>query len=83
MSNTDFTDILVKLTVGDNSIRAAAEQHYDALKRTEGNIVVLSLLQTISDAAVPLHIRELAAVLLRRLLIENSDGIFRKMLPDE
>jgi hypothetical protein len=75
-----FNEILHSLVVADNAVRGEAEQRYEIL--TKGDDCVLlpqALLQFISDPLMAFHIRQLAAVLLRRMLIEDYNGIYRKM----
>ena len=77
-----MNDLLSKFTVADNTVRTAAEQQYEALKKGDQCVIIpLSLLQSIGDHALAPHLRQLAAVLLRRMLIEDCDGIYSKMDP--
>lgn len=64
----EIVALLQTLTVGDNAVRQAAEHQYDQLKKgaeTAPNLPLI-LLQVVNEASVELHIRQLAAVLLRR-----------------
>jgi hypothetical protein len=76
-----ITEILQTLVVGDNVLRGQAEQRYEALKRSSNCIMLPpALLHTIGDVTKPIHIRQLAAVLLRRMLVEDcNDGPYKNM----
>ena len=70
----NFIELLEKLVVADNSLRANAESEYKKMQSEGGDHVPLALFQVIKTVNIADHLRQLAAVLLRRLLIEDNDG---------
>lgn len=80
-SHQQFVQLLEQLTVGDNAIRSASEKHYESMKADAVVLpfLPLSLLEALADDTVAGHVRQLAAVLLRRLLVEQEDSVYRAM----
>lgn len=76
-----FIQLLEQLTIADNTIRSAAEKRYQGMKSDPALLpfLPLSLLSVLDDAAVLGHIKQLAAVLLRRSLIEEDVSVYRSM----
>lgn len=80
-NHQQFVQLLEQLTISDNSARSNAEKQYDTMK---GDMSILphlpiSMLTTLADDSVPNHIRQLAAVLLRRLLVEDDPSVYISM----
>ena len=77
---SDFVNFLQQLTVADKSTRQAAEQRYEFLKAgEEAGVLPLLLLEVIGSGTVNMDYRQLAAVLLRRLLVEEENSFYFKM----
>ena len=76
-----FVQLLLQLTVVDNALRSAAEKQYQGMKSdaTVLPFLPLSLLCVLDDDTVLGHVKQLAAVLLRRLLIEEEVSVYRSM----
>lgn len=75
-----FIQLLEKLVVSDNVIRSNAENDYRNMQLEGGDNLSLALLYVIQNSGVPDHLRQLAAVLLRRYLIEENDGsVYQEM----
>ena len=76
-----FVQLLEQLTIADNAIRSASEKHYEVMKADVSVLpfLPLSLLEALADTTVAAHVRQLAAVLLRRLLVEQEDSVYRSM----
>jgi hypothetical protein len=79
--NQQFLQLLEQLTVSDNSIRCASEKQYELMKADSSILpfLPLSMLSALSDELVASHVRQLAAVLLRRLLVEQEVSVYRSM----
>lgn len=80
-----FVHLLEQLTASDNLLRNSAEKQYEAIKLDPSMLPLLplSMLAVLGDDAVAAHIKQLAAVLLRRLLIEEEVSIYRIMAADK
>lgn len=74
-----FQGLLVQLQSTDNEARTQAETAYDGIPATTR---FTFLLQTIGDKAVPGQSRHMAAILGRRLLVNDYTSAF-EALPDE
>ena len=81
MASSEFmNELLQNLVVGDNAVRTAAEHHYEMFKKSDQCTLLPGLLlQAIGEATLAMHLRQLSAVLLRRILVEDCDGIYQKM----
>ncbi|KAA0200068.1 putative importin-beta 3 [Fasciolopsis buskii] len=77
--HADFQNLLVQLQSTDNELRTQAEAAYDAIPSSSRFTL---LLQTISDNGVPSQSRHMAAILGRRLLVNDYTSAF-EALPDE
>ena len=66
--------ILERLIVADNGIRSAAEAQYKHWQSIGSEDLCVALLQVIGEVNINMPLRILAAVLLRRLLIEDNNG---------
>ncbi|KAA0199807.1 Karyopherin (importin) beta 3 [Fasciolopsis buskii] len=77
--HADFQNLLVQLQSTDNELRTQAEAAYDAIPSSSRFTL---LLQTISDKSVPSQSRHMAAILGRRLLVNDYTSAF-EALPDE
>jgi hypothetical protein len=73
-----LTQLILLLSSSDNAARSAAEQQYAALKADPINRVALplNLLFVLGDANVAAGSRQLSAVLLRRLLVEEESSYY-------
>jgi hypothetical protein len=70
----DFSRLLAELTVPNNESRLQAEHQYEAIRRGEhAHQLPILLLGSIQDHSQAEHIRTLAGVLLRRLLIDEEE----------
>lgn len=80
-----FVLLLEQLTASDNHLRNTAEKKYESIKLDPSMLPLLplSMLSVLGDEAVAAHIKQLAAVLLRRLLIEEEVSIYRIMDTDK
>lgn len=67
----EFVVFLGQLSLADNVIRKAAEERYESLCSGNGDELPHMLLGVISDTSVVDTVRRLAAVLLRRFLIQE------------
>uniref|UniRef100_H3B692 Importin-5 n=1 Tax=Latimeria chalumnae TaxID=7897 RepID=H3B692_LATCH len=74
-----FYALLGNLMSPDNSIRKQAEETYESIP---GHSKITFLLQAIRNAAVAEEVRQMAAVLLRRLLSSTFDEIYPALPPD-
>jgi hypothetical protein len=78
--DSTFISLLEGLTTHDNNIRKESEKTYNLCKEdTDKSILSLKLLAVISNTNVIIHIRQLSIVLLRKLLIQDNDGIYYSM----
>jgi hypothetical protein len=79
-----FVQLLVQLTIADNAARSAAEKQYQGMKSDPAVLpfLPLSLLSVLDDDTVLGHIKQLAAVLLRRMLVEEEVSVYRSMNPE-
>ncbi|TPP65936.1 Karyopherin (importin) beta 3 [Fasciola gigantica] len=77
--HTDFQNLLVQLQSTDNEARTQAETAYDAIPSSSRFTL---LLQMINDKNVPSQSRHMAAILGRRLLVNDYASAF-EALPDE
>ena len=78
MADHNFALLLKQLTVADNFSRQSAEAQYSILK-AEANVIPFSLLSVACDQTIEPHIRQLSAVLVRRLLVEDEESVFHRM----
>ena len=76
-----FVQLLEQLTVSDNGPRCAAEKQYEAMKSEPSVLpfIPLSMLTVLDDDTVAGHIKKLAAILLRRLIVEEEVSVYRSM----
>ena len=76
-----FLQLLEQLTVSDNAPRCAAEKQYEAMKSEPSVLpfIPLSMLTVLDDDTVAGHIKKLAAILLRRLVVEEEVSVYRSM----
>lgn len=74
--DSNFISLLEGLTTHDNNIRKESERIYND---SEKSMISLKLLAVISNTNVIIHIRQLSVVLLRKLLIQDSDQIYYSM----
>ena len=84
-SHQQFIQLLEQLTIADNAVRSASEKRYEGMKADASVLpfLPLYLLEALGDATVAGHVRQLAAVLLRRLLVEQEDSVYRSMDVDK
>ena len=84
-SHQQFVQLLEQLTIADNAARSASEKRYEGMKADASILpfLPLYLLEALGDASVAGHVRQLAAVLLRRLLVEQEDSVYRSMDVDK
>jgi hypothetical protein len=75
----EFFVLLSQLTVVDNQLRSQAEQHYQTLLKDQGDQAILGLLAVLCSVQIENHIRQLAAVLLRRCLIDDEESIYFRL----
>ncbi len=75
----EFFSLLPQFTVIDNQLRYAAETRYSAVLRDQADYAVYGLLQVLAASHAEPHIRQLAAVLLRRSLIDDEESIYFRM----
>jgi hypothetical protein len=71
----DIVALLNNLTSSDAVIRRSAENTYDILKN-DANSFPFTLLIVVSNETIEKSIRQLATVLLRRILIEEKQSVF-------
>ena len=76
-----FLQLLEQLTVSDNVPRCAAEKQYEAMKSEPSVLpfIPLSMLKVLDDDTTAGHIKKLAAILLRRLVVEEQVSVYRSM----
>ncbi|XP_036401280.1 importin-5 [Megalops cyprinoides] len=74
-----FYLLLGNLMSPDNNIRKQSEETYDNIP---GQTKITLLLQAIRDASAAEEVRQMAAVLLRRLLSSSFDEIYPGLPPD-
>ena len=79
MTTHEFFTLLPQFTVVDNQLRYAAETRYSALLRDQADYAVLGLLHVLGSNQIEGHIRQLAAVLLRRSLIDDEESIYFRL----
>jgi hypothetical protein len=79
--NKQIVHLLEQLSVSDNVARSAAEKQYEAMKADPSILpyLPLSILAALSDETAAAHTRQLAAVLLRRMLLEQEVSVYRVM----
>ena len=75
----NFIALLEGLSSPDGTLRVSAEQHYEALKKESGDRLPMFLIETIPKFEIQVHLRKLSAVLLRRILIEQEESVYRSM----
>ncbi len=68
----NFLSLLDSLSSPNNDIRSAAEANYENFKSAQCESLVLMLISVSSDNKTPDHLRRLAIVLLRRVLISDE-----------
>lgn len=76
MDPNEFYNILRNLTVPDNVLRQAVEAQYQSILRETPDVTIVGLLSVLSSSSFEIFIRELAAVLLRRSLIDSEESIY-------
>jgi hypothetical protein len=76
----EFHTLLTHLTVVDNQLRSQAEQGYQTLLKDQGDYAIQGLLAVLSSVQIESHIRQLAAVLLRRSLIDDEESIYFRLM---
>ncbi|KAG5852294.1 hypothetical protein ANANG_G00060860 [Anguilla anguilla] len=74
-----FYLLLGNLMSPDNNVRKQSEETYDNIP---GQTKITFLLQAIRDVSVAEEVRQMAAVLLRRLLSSSFDEIYPSLPPD-
>ena len=76
-----FLQLLEQLTVSDNVPRSAAEKQYEAMKSEPSLLpfIPLSMITVFDDDSVPEYIKKLAAILMRRLVVEEEVSVYRCM----
>ncbi|ESO05871.1 hypothetical protein HELRODRAFT_188208 [Helobdella robusta] len=74
-----FGSLIESLLSSDNTIRSTAEDSYESMNAV---VKIPGLIQLIIETSVPLEVRGLATVLLRRLYVSNFDD-FWPQLPQE
>lgn len=76
-----IVQLLEQLSVSDNVARCAAEKQYEAMKADSSILpyLPLSILAALSDETAAAQTRQLAAVLLRRMLVEQEVCVYRVM----
>lgn len=75
-----FILLLKQLTLPDQSIRQAAESRYEALKAADNVEELLAqLLHAAVDQSVEDYVRQLSCVMLRRLLVEETESFYLKL----
>eukprot|EP01038_Epipyxis_sp_PR26KG_P006698 gene6698-9187_t len=79
MADPTFTSLLFNLTIFDNELRKSSEIQYDQIKESNPSSLLLSLLLAASDSSVPIHLRQLATVLLRRSIIVEKESLFQNL----
>jgi hypothetical protein len=79
ISSHEFASLLRHLTVPDNQVRQQAEQQYNVFLKEQSDVATGGLLKVLSDSSIEVHIRQLAAVLLRRCLIDAEESIYFKI----
>lgn len=67
--------LLNGLASADNGVRQHAESRTSELSQTHPSELVLRLMDAILSVAVPVHLRSLGTIMLRRLLLEGSEGV--------
>ena len=67
--------LLDGLASADNVVRQHAECRTTELSQTHPSELVLRLMDAMMSAAVPVHLRSLGTIMLRRLLLEGPDGV--------
>ena len=77
----EFIHLLHSLSSADNNVRSAAENTYNMMKQQSGDDLPINLLNVLPHADVPIHIRKLAAVLLRGVMVEQELSSFQSMSP--
>jgi hypothetical protein len=82
MESIDLGQVLKHLASNESGVRQQAESYFEQLKENS-NYLPLSLLTHSCNVANDPPTRQMAIVLLRRLLIPNSsqESIFVRMLP--
>ncbi len=76
----EFYTLLTHFTVVDNQLRSQAEQGYQLLLKDQGDYAIQGLLSVLASIQVESHIRQLAAVLLRRSLIDEEESIYFRLM---
>jgi hypothetical protein len=78
-SSERFIQLLQHLVDGNNQIRSEAERYYNNLLQTSCDDAIIGLMQSLSNPVVNIHLRQLAAVLLRRCLVDEEDSYYFKL----
>ncbi|KAF7250134.1 hypothetical protein EG68_09707 [Paragonimus skrjabini miyazakii] len=76
MDYSVFQNLLVQLQSSDNDVRTQAETAYDAVPPTNR---FTFLMQTINDKSIPGQSRHMAAILCRRLLVNDYAAAFESL----
>ncbi|RYH28659.1 hypothetical protein EON65_11360 [archaeon] len=71
-----LVDILNHFLCPDNVVRRQAEEVFEKLLIGECELTVIGLFKTARDSSLPIHIRQLSTVLLRRNLIEVETSAY-------
>lgn len=80
MSNKiSFFDLLQHIISPNNQIRQDAEKYYNQALQSSPDEAIGSLMQVLSNSTGDFHLRQLAAVLLRRCLIDEEESYFFKL----
>eukprot|EP01041_Mallomonas_annulata_P004290 gene4290-8528_t len=78
-----FILMLEELSLPDNTIRSNAEIKYENLRQLSGDSLSLSLLSVLlNPTVIKPHLQILAAVLLRRILVQQEPSAYRGMSPN-
>jgi hypothetical protein len=76
-----FQELLQHLISPNNQVRQDAEKYYNQLLLTSSDEAVIGLMQALSDTNFNFHLRQLAAVLLRRCLIDEEESYYFRVSP--
>lgn len=79
---SNLADLLQQLLLPNNIQRHAAEQQFHTLVREQCEATLIALFQVTNNPAVIVSLRKLAAVLLRRNLIDSEESAYFKLSPN-
>lgn len=78
-SPPSLLDLLQHVISPNNNIRHEAENYYTSLLQSSPDEVIIGLLQILANDQIVFHTRQLAAILLRRSLIDEEDSYYFKL----